>query len=85
MRTRIFKSGNSLAVRIPKELGFYSASQEVEIERKGNALLIRSIETATLAGVGNIFAMFSPGFAAGVRELHEQDERDWDAGRRDAN
>jgi antitoxin VapB len=84
MRTRIFKSGNSLAVRIPKELCFDSASQEVEIERKGNVLLIRPVETATLAGVGDIFAMFSPGFAAGTREFHEQDERDWNPAQQDA-
>ncbi len=31
MLTRIFKSGNSLAVRIPKELAIAEASQEVEI------------------------------------------------------
>lgn len=85
MRTRIFKSGNSLAVRIPKELCFDSASQEVEIERKGNVLLIRPVEAATLAGVVDIFAMFSPGLAAGAREFHEQDERDWDPVQRDAS
>ena len=35
MLTRIFKSGNSLAVRIPKELAFEDTIQEVEIERIG--------------------------------------------------
>lgn len=79
MLTRIFKSGNSLAVRIPKEIAFDSEVQEVEIERKGNSLLIRPVENKTLAGIGDIFAMFSPDFMADGREDHEQKERDWDA------
>lgn len=78
MRTRIFKSGNSLAVRIPKELAFDSDIQEVDIERKGNTLLIRPVENKTLAGIGDIFKMFSPDFMAEGREFHEQQERDWD-------
>jgi antitoxin VapB len=85
MRTRIFKSGNSLAVRIPKELSFDSATVEVEIERKGDALLIRPVKSATLAGVGDIFAMFSAGFMAGGREFHEQSERDWEPAEQGAN
>lgn len=79
MLTRIFKSGNSLAVRIPKELAFDSDVQEVEIERKGNTLLIRSVENKTLAGIGDIFKMFSSDFMSDGREFHEQKERNWDA------
>jgi antitoxin VapB len=78
MLTRIFKSGNSLAVRIPKELAFASDTQEVEIERNGNGLLIRPVKRTTLAGIGDIFAMFSADFMAEGREFHEQKERDWD-------
>lgn len=77
MLTRIFKSGNSLAVRIPKELAFDGDAQEVVIERKGNTLLIHPVENKTLAGIGGIFRMFSPDFMAGGREFHEQKERDW--------
>lgn len=36
---KIFKSGNSQAVRIPKE--FKLEGDEVEIERKGEALVLR--------------------------------------------
>ena len=75
MLTRIFKSGNSLAIRIPKELAFDSGIQEVEIERKGNGLLIRPVEHKTLADIGAIFAMFSTDFMADGRELHVQKER----------
>lgn len=77
MLTRVFKSGNSLAVRIPKELGFVDAAQDVEIERVGNTLVVRPVEQRTLADIGDIFAMFSPNFMAGGREFHEQAERDW--------
>jgi len=77
MLTRVFKSGNSLAVRIPKELAIVEAAQEVEIERVGNTLVVRPVEPQTLAGIGEIFAMFSPNFMAEGREFHEQRERDW--------
>jgi antitoxin VapB len=36
---KIFRSGNSQAVRIPKE--FQLAGKEVEIERQGDVLLLR--------------------------------------------
>lgn len=77
MLTRIFKSGNSLAVRIPKELGFVDAAQDVEVERVGNTLVLRLVAQETLADIGEIFAMFSPGFMADGREFHEERERDW--------
>lgn len=79
MLTRVFKSGNSLAVRIPKELAIAEASQEVEIERVGNTLVVRPVSQRTLAGIGEIFAMFSPDFMAEGREFHEEQERDWSA------
>jgi len=37
--TKIFKSGNSQAVRIPKE--FKLEGDEVEIQKRGDALLLR--------------------------------------------
>lgn len=77
MRTRVFKSGNSLAVRIPKELGFVDVAQDVDVERVGNTLVLRLIEHETLADIGKIFAMFSPGFMAEGREFHEEQARDW--------
>ena len=36
---RVFKSGNSQAVRIPKE--FHLEDDEVEIRRKGDSLILR--------------------------------------------
>jgi antitoxin VapB len=80
MRTRVFKSGNSLAMRIPKELGFVDEAQDVEVERVGNTLVVRPVVTNTLSDLGEIFASFSPSFMAEGREFHEEHERDWSAG-----
>ena len=77
MLTRIFKSGNSLAVRIPKELQFEDSTQEVEIERKGDTLVIRPITQRSLAKVMDAFAAFPADFMAEGREFHEQGEREW--------
>jgi antitoxin VapB len=77
MLTRVFKSGNSLAVRIPKELHFVDAAQDVEVERVGNTLVLRPVVRETLADIGSIFAMFSPSFMAQGREFHPERERDW--------
>lgn len=79
MRTRVFKSGNSLAVRIPKELGFVDAAQELDVERVGNTLVLRLVARETLADIGDVLAMFSPGFMAEGREAHEETVRDWRA------
>lgn len=78
MRTRIFKSGNSLAVRIPKELSIAGVSEEVEIERVGNTLVLRPAQRPSLADLPEIFASFPKGFMAGGREFHGQRERDWE-------
>jgi antitoxin VapB len=77
MLTRVFKSGNSLAVRIPKELNFVDAAQDVEVERVGSTLVLRPIARKTLANIGEVFAMFSPDFMANGREEHPERERDW--------
>jgi antitoxin VapB len=79
--SRVFKSGNSQAVRIPRELAYDDVGQEVEIERKGDTLLIRPVYRKKLTGIADVFAMFSPDFMADGREFHEQDERDWGDGR----
>ena len=76
MLTRVFKSGNSLAVRIPKELQAVLQDQEVEIERQGEGLLIRPARR-TLQGLGKVLAGFSPDFMAEGREFHPEPERDW--------
>lgn len=77
MLTRIFKSGNSLAVRIPKDLQFTGDVQDVEIERLGDALIIRPAKTVNMAAIMEAFAAFPPGFMAEGRGDNEDPERDW--------
>ena len=76
MLTRVFKSGNSLAIRIPKELAFMGAAQDVEIEKIGNALVIRPTQCPSLGDMGDILALFSAEFMAEGREFHEEHDRD---------
>jgi antitoxin VapB len=77
MQTKAFKSGNSLAVRIPKDLAIFEPSQDVIIERKGDTLVLRAAERKSLEHVMDIFAGFSPGFMVDGRLPQDQDERDW--------
>ena len=79
MLTRVFKSGNSLAVRIPKELANALASQDVEIEKVGDTLVLRPVVKRKLTGLAEAFAAFPPGVMAEGREFHEQKERDWNS------
>ena len=78
MQTKAFKSGNSLAVRIPKDLAIFTPSQDVIIERKGDTLVLRAVERKSLADVMDIFAQFGPDFMKDGRFPQEQDERDWE-------
>ena len=74
--TRIFKGGNSLAVRIPKDMIPANVPEEAEIEWNGVAWIIRPRQRRSLAGLMDRFKAFSPGFMAEGREFHEQKERD---------
>ena len=75
-KTRIFQSGNSLALRIPKELGFAQVAQEVEIERVGDSLVVRPVQAESLGELAQVFAMFTPDFMAGGREPAPEIDRD---------
>jgi antitoxin VapB len=77
MLTRVFRSGNSLAVRIPKELGFVDSAQDIEVEKVGNTLVLRTVTQTSLGDLGEVLAMFSPNFMRHGREKHEEKDRDW--------
>ena len=68
MLTRIFKSGNSLAFRIPKELHFADVGQYLEVDQVGNTLVFRPVAEESLADIGDILTMFSPSFMVNGRE-----------------
>jgi antitoxin VapB len=73
--TKVFRNGNSQAVRIPAELAYERSDLEVEIERVGDELRIRPARRP-LAGVLRKFAKFGPDFMAEGRGDHEQAERE---------
>jgi antitoxin VapB len=75
MRTRVFQSGNSQAVRIPKELQFERVDIDYEIERREEGLLIRPLPR-TLEGVLEKFAAFTPDFLAEGRPDPGEQARD---------
>ncbi len=75
--TRIFKSGNSLAVRIPKDMVPPDVPEEAQIDWNGVVWTIRPLHRRSLAGLMERFKAFSPDFMSEGREFHEEVERDW--------
>jgi len=73
--TRVFKNGNSQAVRIPADLAYERTDISLEIEREGDEIRIRPARRS-LSGVLAKFASFSPDFMADGRGEHEQAERE---------
>ena len=73
--TRVFKNGNSQAVRIPANLAYERTDIELEIVREGDEIRIRPARRS-LSGVLSKFAQFSADFMADGREDQEQAERD---------
>lgn len=71
--TKVFRNGNSQAVRIPAVLAF--DTEEVEIERVGEELHIRPVRPS-LSGLAACLAAFSPDFMEGVERDLEQAERE---------
>ena len=84
MSTRLFRNGNSQAVRIPKALAFEGVDLAVEIERRGEELIVRPAKQR-LSGLGAAFRNLAPHFRGFVREQPEQDRRDWTPARAGAD
>ena len=75
LTTRVFRNGNSQAVRIPADLAYERTDMDLEIERVGDEIRIRPTRRS-LAGVLSKFARFSPEFMAEGRGNQEQSERE---------
>ncbi|MEO0540345.1 MAG: type II toxin-antitoxin system VapB family antitoxin [Cyanobacteria bacterium P01_A01_bin.105] len=75
MHTRVFQSGNSQAVRIPKELQFERLDIDYEIERQGDVLMIRPVRPP-LGNVLERFAAFSTDFMASGRPAQGSQKRE---------
>jgi len=74
-KTRLFKNGNSQAVRIPAELAYDCTDLILEIERIGDELRIRPVRKS-LKGVLKKFARLPDDFMINGRDQHEQRERE---------
>lgn len=73
--TKLFKNGNSQAVRIPSELAYSSWDVELVIERQGDELRIRPAQRR-MGDVLGKFAKFSPDFMDQGRGHNEEGERE---------
>jgi antitoxin VapB len=73
--TRVFKNGNSQAVRIPAELAYVRTDIDLEIERNGDEITMRPAQKS-LRGVLTKFSKFSPDFMSEGRGDHTQADRD---------
>ena len=73
--TKLFKNGNSQAVRIPAEIAYNSCDVELVIERHGDELRIRPAQKR-LGDILGKFAKFSPDFMANGRGENIESERE---------
>lgn len=75
VNTKLFKNGNSQAIRIPAELAYSSWDMELVIERQGDELRIRPAQRRIGDVLGKL-AKFSPNFMAEGRGLSVEGERE---------
>ena len=73
--TKLFKNGNSQAVRIPSELAYGSWDLDLVIERHGDELRIRPAQRRMGDVLGKL-AKFSPDFMAEGRGQSVEGERE---------
>ncbi|MBM5827991.1 MAG: AbrB family transcriptional regulator [Cyanobacteria bacterium M_surface_7_m2_040] len=73
--TRLFRFGNSQAVKIPAELAYEQFDLDLEIERCGDELRIRPARRL-ITGVLESFSSFSSNFLAEGRPEQEQADRE---------
>jgi antitoxin VapB len=70
--TKVFQSGNSQAVRIPKR--FRLRSQRVEITKRGDEIVLRE-RPANLSAAFELLTGLSPDFFKGGRRQPKLDKR----------
>lgn len=64
VETTVFRSGNSQAIRIPKEFQFHT--KRVEIRREGKGIVLRPMTLTAAEALGDLPA------------LNESEAKDWD-------
>lgn len=76
IRGKVFKSGNSVSLRLPKSLGFREGDDVVLVPHANGAYtLYRSTDAKEV--LLSLYGSFSPGFMSDGRDESEQEERDW--------
>lgn len=73
--TRIFKSGNSQAVRIPREFQF--KGKEVEIFKRGNEVILREKRTNLAEAFQLLTEMPDDFMQEGRQDIPPQDREAW--------
>lgn len=69
--TKVFKAGNSQAVRIPAEIAYDASITEVEVERHGDTLVVRPRRQSMADLIAALDALPSP------RTIRSRPEIDW--------
>lgn len=76
-RAKVFKSGNSLALRLPKGIGLTDGDDvTIVTHADGSCSFWRDSDAASV--LDSLYGAFSPGFMAGGRGDIDQEARDWD-------
>ncbi|MDO6413902.1 AbrB family transcriptional regulator [Sphingomonas sp. BIUV-7] len=77
-RAKVFKSGNSVAIRIPKSWGFQPGEELDIIAREDGSYEVRRAQADELT-LDSLFGSFSPDFMSEGRGETDQADRDWSA------
>lgn len=75
-RARVFKSGNSFALRLPRELGLGEGEELVVVPHDGGRFTLWK-HGESLAVLMSLYGTMSPNFMKDGRGDIEQEERDW--------
>ena len=75
-RTKTFKSGNSVALRLPKAIGIVEGDEVVVVPHDDGSLSFWK-ESGSLKVLMSLYGAFSPTFMAEGRGDVDQEERDW--------
>lgn len=73
--TRAFKSGNSQAIRIPSDLAYADMTQDLEITRSGDVIIIKPVQRGLAAMVAELEALPRPA-SVEKREAIDVPDRD---------
>jgi antitoxin VapB len=74
--SRTFKSGNSIALRLPKDVGLAEGEEVTIISHDDGSFTFWKLDKARDVFL-NLYGSMSPGFMAEGRGEIDQGERDW--------